>query len=177
MRLSSLCAEVSASTAAVASFQYVLRAEEQPVRAVDDPDMIPLSTSARVSAYLPYICLQVFEVIGVCYADEDWLALRVVVTTRNSSISIIYDIVGDLIPGLKETILSADTLADEVRDALRCPVELLSTLTAGTALPDHRIKLKKVFLTMLLRSLDPASDQLNGAGYVAEDTCTRLLCR
>lgn len=82
---------------------------------------------------------------------------------------------GVLIPGPYKPFLSADTAADEVRDALRYSKELLNTLTAITALPGHGIKLKKGFAVMLLRNLDPASDHVNGARYVLENMHTSLL--
>lgn len=88
------------------------------MRAVSYPDMIPLYTSAGVSASSHYTCLQAFGGIRTCYADEDWLASTVVFTTKNSSLLVINNLVGDLIPSPYRNFLSADTIADEMRDAL-----------------------------------------------------------
>lgn len=54
--------------------------------------------------------------------------------------------------------------------ALRYPVKHPNTPTPGTALPDQRIKLKKVLNVMLLRNLDPASAHFNVARFELEDS-------
>ena len=48
---------------------------------------------------------------------------------------------------------------------LSYPVEVLNTLSAGSALPDHELKLKKNFIVMLLRNLNPMHGHVNGARY------------
>ena len=48
-------------------------------------------------------------------------------------------------------------------------------MTAGSALPDHKLKLKKGFIVMLLRNLDPTAGHVNGARYVIENMTHNLL--
>lgn len=58
---------------------------------------------------------------------------------------------------------------------MRYPTELLNTLTVGSALPDHKRKLKKGFIVMRLRNLDPQNGHVNGARYVIENMTGSLL--
>ncbi|CDF41007.1 ATP dpendant DNA helicase [Chondrus crispus] len=67
------------------------------------------------------------------------------------------------------------TKRNEDTNALIYPTEMLNTLTAGSALPDHKLKLKKGFIVMLLRNLDPATGHVNGARYVIENMTNNLL--
>ncbi|CDF40383.1 ATP dependant DNA helcase [Chondrus crispus] len=67
------------------------------------------------------------------------------------------------------------TKRTEDTNALIYPTEMLNTLTAGSALPDHKLKLKKGFIVMLLRNLDPATGHVNGARYVIENMTNYLL--
>lgn len=175
MPLACLIAYASASPAALACPEYLLRVREGRVPSLGSPDMILLPSSATFSASLLYTCLQVFEGIRICYVDEYWLISGIFLKTNNSNLSTIIDVVDNLTLSPYKTFSSPDTVTDEVRGALRYPVKLLSTLSAGTALPNHCIKLKKSFAVTLLRSLDPASDRVNSARYVLEDTPIHLL--
>ncbi|CDF37017.1 ATP dependant DNA helicase [Chondrus crispus] len=67
------------------------------------------------------------------------------------------------------------TKRNEDTNALIYPTEMLNTLTAGSALPDHKLKLKKGFIVMLLRNLDPATGHVNGARYVIDNMTNNLL--
>jgi len=61
---------------------------------------------------------------------------------------------------------------------LSYPVEVLNTLSAGSALSDHELKLKKNFIVMLLRNLNPAHGHVNGARYqVVRMTNTLLILK
>lgn len=142
------------------------------MRAVGDPDVIPLATSAHVSASFRHICLQVLEDTQICYSDRYYTTSPAVLLT---SLFIIHEFVGDLIPDPHRIFLSADTVANKERGALRYLIELLNTLTASTALADHRTKFKKGYLFTVLRLWDPASDHAKDASYVLEDTSTSLL--
>ena len=77
--------------------------------------------------------------------------------------------------GPYRTYLSIDKVKSEETNALIYPTELLNTLTAGSALPDHKLKLKKAFIVILLRNLDPTAGHVNGARYVIEDMTNTLL--
>ena len=54
-------------------------------------------------------------------------------------------------------------------------VELLNTLTAGSALPDHLLRLKKGYIVMLLRNLDAQVGHVNGSRYIVEKMTNNLL--
>ncbi len=61
------------------------------------------------------------------------------------------------------------------QNGLRYPVEHLNSLTAGPALPYHRIQLKKGFKVMLLRNLCPQEGHVNGARHTVEHMSNNLL--
>ena len=82
-----------------------------------------------------------------------------------------------MIPGPYRTYLSADKVQNEDTNAVMYPTEMLNTLKARSALPDHKLKLKKGFIVMLLRNLDPTSGHVNGARYVFENITNNLLFR
>lgn len=111
--------------------------------------MIPLLTSSQASAPFHHTCLQVFEDMQKCDVDGDWFTLRSILTTRNSSLSVIKDFAGDLLPGLCSSFLRPDKIAHEVRDALRYPVELLNTCTARTLHQIAALNSRKVFSSCL----------------------------
>lgn len=130
MSLSALHPIASASPAATAYSKNLLLVSERSLRAVGDLNMIPLATSAHVSASLRYTCPQDFEGIQTCYVDENWLTSRVILATKKNSLSVINEFVTALIPGPNRTFSSQNTVADEGLDVLRYSVELLDTLTA-----------------------------------------------
>ena len=80
-----------------------------------------------------------------------------------------------MIPGPYQTYLSADNFENEDTNALIYPTEFLNTLTAGSAPPDHKLKLKKGLIVMLLRTPDPTAGHVNGARYVLENMINNLL--
>ncbi|CDF40520.1 ATP dependant DNA helicase [Chondrus crispus] len=96
--------------------------------------------------------------------------------SKNSALPEINEIVGDMILGAYCTFLSADKVENEDRNALRYPVELLNTPTAGSSLPDHQLKLKKGFVVMLLRNLNPNDGHVNGARHLVDGMSNSLLC-
>lgn len=63
--------------------------------------------------------------------------------------------------------------ADE--NALRPPMEQLSNLTHGSALPDQMLSLKKGSIVMLLCSLDPKIGHVNETRYVVENMANIVL--
>ncbi|CDF37673.1 unnamed protein product [Chondrus crispus] len=69
----------------------------------------------------------------------------------------------------------ADKVENEDTNALIYPTEMLNTLTDGSALPHHKLKLKKGLIVMLLRNIDPATGHVNGARYVIENMTNNLL--
>ena len=55
------------------------------------------------------------------------------------------------------------------------PTEMVKTWTTGYALPNHRLKLKRGFIVMLLRHLDPTAGHVNSARNVIENMTNNLL--
>ena len=51
-----------------------------------------------------------------------------------------------MIPGPYRTSLSAEKVENGNTNALTYPTDMLNTLMAGSALPDHKLKLKKGFI-------------------------------
>lgn len=68
------------------------------------------------------------------------------------------EVVGNMIPKPYCTYLSAEKVEDEDNNVLLYPSEMLNTLAAGSALSDHKLKLKKGFIVMIIRNLDPNKD-------------------
>ena len=101
--------------------------------------------------------------------------MRVILTTKNRPLEQVNEVGGNMIPGPYRTYLSADKVENEDTNALIYPTELLNTLTARSALPDHNLELKKGFIVMLLRNLDPTAGHVNGARYVIENMTHNLL--
>ncbi|CDF35670.1 partial DNA helicase [Chondrus crispus] len=121
------------------------------------------------------LCLKVFQGVRDNHADPAWLTKRVILTTKNRPLDEVNEVIGNMIPGPCRTYLIADKVENEDTNALIYPTEMLNTLTAGSALPDHKLKLKKGFIVMLLRNLDPATGHVNGARYVIENMTKNLL--
>ena len=85
---------------------------------------------------------------------------------------------GSLIPGEAEHFLSSDTVeSDEESEhhSSLYPVEMLNTLTAGSALPDHDLVLKTGYMVMLPRNIDPKSGHCNGSRYILKKMTNNLL--
>lgn len=70
-----------------------------------------------------------------------------------------------MISGPYSAYLSLDKIEDEDTIALRYSTEMLNTLTAGSSLPIHGLKLKKSFIIMLLGNLDSNHGHVNSARY------------
>ncbi|CDF39734.1 unnamed protein product [Chondrus crispus] len=109
------------------------------------------------------------------YPDPVWLTKRVILTTKNRPLEKVNEVIGNMIPAPYRTYLNADKVENENTNALIYPTEMLNTLTAGSALPDHKLKLKKGFIDMLLPNLDPAIGHVNGARYGIENMTNNLL--
>ena len=58
---------------------------------------------------------------------------------------------------------------------LAYPVEYLNSMTAGSALPDHELKIKKGYIVMLLRNINPSDGHVNGIRYQVVRMTNNLL--
>lgn len=90
------------------------------------------------------IC-NVFYGITKRYVDADWLTSTVIITARNYWLPELKEYVGHMIPGACRMYLSADKVGDEDSAALQKTIEMPQLLTAGSALSEHRLELKKAF--------------------------------
>lgn len=125
--------------------ETLLRLGRGRLPSLDDDYKVSTFSSLRVSASLHSTCLQYFEGHHYRCCDETCLTSRVVLTTKNSTLSVNNDYIVDLIPKPYRAFLSADLVPDELRAASRYPVELFIALTAGFALPSHHLKAQKGF--------------------------------
>lgn len=78
-----------------------------------------------------------------------------------------------MILGQYETCLSADSVENEDKSALRYPVKFLSKIDAEGALPNQQLKITKMFIVMILNKSTPHS-HCNGKSYIVEDLSTYL---
>ena len=130
------------------------------------------STIRSVRAYHPQLMPQV---IRNNHGDPAWLPKRVILATKNRPLEKVNEVVGKMTPGRYRTYLRAEKVENEDTNALIYLMELPNTLTAGSALPDHKLKLKKGFIVMLLHNVNPTSVHVNGARYVIENMTSNLL--
>ncbi|CDF35745.1 ATP dependant DNA Helicase Pif1 [Chondrus crispus] len=138
------------------------------------PEWISLPQSVAFEHNIRNLCLKVFHGIRDNHADPTWLTKRGILTTTNRPLEQVNKVIGNMMPGPYRTYLSAEKVESEDTNALIYPTEILNTLTAGSALPDHKLKLKKGFIIMLLRNLDLTSGHVNGARYVIEKMTNNL---
>lgn len=78
------------------------------------------------------------------------------------------------ISGRIRTFTSADTIEHEIENALRYSLQMLNTLTHGSALPDHPVGVKKVYIFMAVRTLDPKHCHIDSTWYVVEDMTNNI---
>ncbi|CDF36294.1 unnamed protein product [Chondrus crispus] len=155
--------------------EFLLSVGEGRLQGEQRPEWISLPQSVEFEHTIRNLCLKVFQGIRDNHADPAWLTKRVILTTKNRPLQEVNEVIGNMIPGSYRTYLSAEKVENEDTNALIYPTEMLNTLTAGSALPDHKLKLKKGFIVMLLRNLDPATGHVNGARYVIENMTNNLL--
>ncbi|CDF32173.1 unnamed protein product [Chondrus crispus] len=175
MRLAALRADPAADVEALNFPEFLLSVGEGRLQGEQRPEWISLPQSVAFEHTIRSLCLNVFQGIRDNHADPAWLTKRVILTTKNRPLEEVNEVIGNMIPGSYRTYLSADKVENEDTNALIYPTEMLNTLTAGSALPDHKLKLKKGFIVMLLRNLDPATGHVNGARYVIENMTNNLL--
>ncbi|CDF36554.1 unnamed protein product [Chondrus crispus] len=174
MRLTALQGDPAADVEALNFPQFLLSVGEGRLQCDQRPEWISLPQSVAFEHTIRNLCLKVFHGIRDNHADPTWLTKRVILTTKNRPLEQVNEVIGNMMPGPYRTYLSADKVESEDTNALIYPTEMLNTLTAGSDLPDHKLKLKKGFIVMLLRNLDPTSGHVNGARYVIEKMTNNL---
>lgn len=74
-----------------------------------------------------------------------------------------------------KTFTSAGTVEIESKNELRSPMEMLYTRSHRSALSNLTLSLKKGFLVMLLRNLDPENGHVNETRYIVENMTNNVL--
>ncbi|CDF38382.1 ATP dependant DNA Helicase PIF1 [Chondrus crispus] len=173
--LPDLRADPAADVDALNFPEFLLSVGEGRLQGEQRPEWISLPQSVAFEHTIRNLCFRVFEGIRDNYADPAWLTKRVILTTKNRPLEQVNEVIDNMISGPYRTYLCADKVENENTNALIYPTELLNTLTAWSALPDHKLKLKKGFIVMLLRNLNPATGHVSGARYVIENMTNNLL--
>lgn len=76
------------------------------------------------------------------------------------------------------TYPSIDTMKNEKENALRCSMDILNTFSHRSALTYHIVPLKKEYIVIHLRNLEPKAGHVNGRRYIAESvTKTFFSCK
>ena len=179
MRLVSLRRDPNADSSALEFPEYLLKVGEGRLQP-DSEVMIELPSSVNMEQDAASLALSVFEGIEDNYADAEWVTSRAILATKNARLDLLNGIIGSKIPGNYKTLISADSATSDNTEIqagmeLQYTQELLNSLTAGSSMPDHCIRLKKGFIVMLLRNLRPAQGHVNGTRYVVENFTNNLL--
>lgn len=88
---------------------------------------------------------------------------------KNECRPLVNDYFDYLSPGRCRKFLSANAVANGIRDVFYFSVQSLSTLTAAIALPYDHENLKKSLVAMLLHSLHPGYTHVKGARYIVNN--------
>ena len=175
MRLAALRADLAADVEALNFPEFLLSVGEGRSQGEQRPEWISLPQSVAFEHSICNLCLKVFQGIRDNQADPAWLTKRVILTTKNRPLEQVNEVVGNKIPRPYRTYLSADKVENEDTNALIYFTKLLNSFMAGSALPDHQLKLKKGFNVMVMRNPDPIASHVNGAHYVIENMTNNLL--
>ena len=122
-------------------------------------------------------CSKVFPDLETNISDRNWLEGRLILATTNKEVSILNEMITDMLPGSAEVFRSADQL-DNSQDLLRFNVEYLNSLTPN-GFPPHNLLLKPGMPLMLLRNINPMQGLCNGTKMVFEQAYANkvLQCR
>ena len=107
----------------------------------------------------------------------NWLEGRLILATTNKEVSMINEMVTNMLPGTGEVFRSADQLENS-DDLLRFNVEYLNSLTPN-GFPPHNLLLKPGMPLMLLRNINPMKGLCNGTKLIFEQAFANkvLKCR
>lgn len=113
---------------------------------------------------------------GETYRQE-LLKNRAIITKRNVSLQILNEIVGTKFPGEVMSILSSDNIVtyETAEIGPQYLVEMINTLTAGSALSNHLLTLKVGFPVILLRNIDAYKIYVKSAHYIIKEIYANLL--
>lgn len=177
IRLRSVLQYSATSEGAVQFPQFLLQVGEGRVSA-DASRYIKvleyIHTACSCEDLYDYIC----EYLDKNHSYKECVKSRAIITTKNLPLQHINQIIGTKFLDGAITYPSADTVESDENgeDDFQYPVEMLSTLTAGSTLPDHnKLTLKLGFSVILLRNKDPLKCHVYGARYILKVTRSNLL--
>ena len=131
-------------------------------------EIIPSSKDDSMSegkAMLDF-CGKIFPNIEENIVDRSWLEGRAILTSTNKEVSMINDLISDMIPGTNEVFRSADEL-ESTEDLLRFNTEYLNSLNPN-GFPPHVLNLKSGMPLLLLRNINPKEGLCNGTKLIFE---------
>ena len=109
-------------------------------------------------------CKKIFPDLAENIVNPSFLDGRSILATTNKEVSMLNDIVIDLIPGSGSLLRSADELGHS-ENLLRLNTEYLNSLSP-TGFPPHCLRLKAGMPVMLLRNLNPRLGLCNGTKLI-----------
>ena len=109
-------------------------------------------------------CEKIFPDLEENISNSNFLEGRSILAATNKEVSMLNDIVIDLIPGSGSLLRSADELGHS-ENGLRFNTEYLNSLSP-TGFPPHCLRLKAGMPVMLLRNLNPRLGLCNGTKLI-----------
>ena len=134
--------------------------------------------STAEGAAMKDFCEKIFPNIAVNAADKNWLDGRAILASTNTEVTMLNDLINDMLPGNNQVFRSADELDISSEDILRFTTEYLNSLNPS-GIPPHLLNLKPGMPLMLLRNLNPREGLCNGTKLVFEKSLDNkvLQCR
>ena len=111
-------------------------------------------------------CQKIFPDLNQNLEHSNFLEGRCILAATNKEVTMLNDVVIDLIPGNGSLLRSADELGHS-EDLLRFNIEYLNGLSP-TGFPPHSLRLKAGMPIMLLRNLNPRLGLCNGTKLIFE---------
>ena len=109
-------------------------------------------------------CQKIFPDLNENLENSNFLEGRCILAATNKEVTMLNDVVIDLIPGNGSLLRSADELGHS-EDLLRFNIEYLNGLSP-TGFPPHCLRLKAGMPIMLLRNLNPRLGLCNGTKLI-----------
>ena len=160
--------------------EFLLQVGEGKTERGATNSLIPLPPAVNIVYSVTDLVQSVFRNIEKKYDDVGWLTSRAILISINSLLQCISSQVAERFPRKFSACKSADSVVCDSLEAqnagkLSYPQELLNSMEVGPSLPDHEMSLKKGFIVVLLRNIEPSSGHVNGTRYVDESMTPNLL--
>lgn len=141
----------------------------------DEEDCVILPPSIALESDVCHFCRAISNSIKTNYMLDDGLKRHDILKTKSAEFDKIKKTLGAHIPGEMRTFTSADSTDDEDENALKYTMQIMKTLRYGSALTDHILSPKKVFIVMLLRNLNSKTGYMTGTRYAVENLRNNVL--